>query len=101
VGVKPRIDTDIEFSFVHESLSGSKTFNQLDPSHVEAKAILLPKRSKKGAESFEDLDVEEYEFDIIYDQSKGVWVSSLRSGNYLINMRAKGFKELNQFVEIQ
>lgn len=69
VGVKPRIDTDIEFSFVHESPSGNKSYNQLDPSHVEAKAILLPKvLSKKEAHSFEDMDVEEYEFDIIYDQ---------------------------------
>lgn len=40
VGVKPRIDTDIEFQFVKST--GDNTFANLDPQHVEAKAILLP-----------------------------------------------------------
>jgi hypothetical protein len=31
VGVKPRIDTDIEFSFVHESLGGNKSYVKLEP----------------------------------------------------------------------
>lgn len=43
VGVKPRIDTDIEFAFVKEG--HDKTFQRLDPSQVEAKAILLPSGS--------------------------------------------------------
>ena len=30
VGIKPRIDTDIEFSFVKET--GDKSFQKLDPS---------------------------------------------------------------------
>jgi len=36
VGVKPRIDTDIEFTFANE-------IDKLSPEIVEARAVLLPK----------------------------------------------------------
>jgi hypothetical protein len=47
------------------------------------------------------MDEEEYEYDIIWDSTKGVWVTTLRSGQYLVSMRAKGFKELNEYIEIK
>jgi hypothetical protein len=38
---------------------------------VEAKAILLPKRiSNKEASEFDDMEEEEYEFDILWDSNK-------------------------------
>ena len=49
----------------------------------------------------EDLDLEEYEFDIIYDTSKSVWVSTLINGNYLVNVKSPGFKEVNQLLQIR
>jgi hypothetical protein len=43
---------------------------------------------------------EEYEFDILWDNKKGLWVTILKSGRYLINVKAKGFKEFNKFIQI-
>lgn len=43
---------------------------------------------------------EEYEFDILWDVKKQLWVSTLRQGRYLINVKAKGYKELNKYIEL-
>ena len=43
---------------------------------------------------------EEYEFDILWDTRKELWVATLRPGNYLINVKAKGFKEFNQHIQL-
>jgi hypothetical protein len=44
VGVKPRIDTDIEFTFLTENYdSKGNKHEKLRPEILEAKAILLPK----------------------------------------------------------
>lgn len=59
----------------------------------------------KGAKdydpAYDDADEEEYEHDIIWDSSKALWVSCLKDGKYLISMRAKGFKELSEYIEIR
>jgi hypothetical protein len=65
VGVKPRIDTDIEFAFVRET--HDKSFAKIDPNQVEAKAILLPLVKGDDDEAGYDMDEEEYEHDIIWD----------------------------------
>ena len=46
------------------------------------------------------MDLEEYEFDIVWSPEKSLWVTTLMNGNYLITARAKGFKELNEVVKI-
>lgn len=46
------------------------------------------------------MELEDYEFDILWDENKGAWVADLQRGNYLINMKAPGFKEVNQFLEL-
>lgn len=96
VGMKPRIDTDIEFQFVYENISGGQRSQKLQPEKVDARAILLP-RILRGNEvsEIEDMIEEEYEFDILWDARKELWVATLRPGNYLINVKAKGFKEFN------
>jgi cobyric acid synthase len=101
VGVKPRIDTDIEFSFVKET--GDKSFQKLDPALVEAKAIILPGGKGDGDErdDLDDMDEEEYEHDIIWDSNKALWVTTLKNGKYLISMKAKGYKELNEYIELK
>ena len=44
------------------------------------------------------MEEEDYEFDILWDSKKQLWVTTLRNGKYLINVKAKGFKELNEYV---
>lgn len=46
------------------------------------------------------MEDEEYEFDILWDSRKGLWVTTLKNGRYLINAKIRGFKELNEYVEI-
>lgn len=72
------------------------------PDIVEAKAILLPRvlRNSDDASEYEDLEEEEYEYDILWDSNKQLWVTTVKNGGYLINAKIKGFKEINEFVEI-
>lgn len=46
------------------------------------------------------MDLEEYEFEIVWNKEKEVWVTTLINGEYLLNVKAKGFKEINQRVFI-
>lgn len=46
------------------------------------------------------MDLEEYEFDILWNSEKEVWVTTLVNGNYLINVKAKGYKEINEVIAI-
>jgi hypothetical protein len=48
----------------------------------------------------DDMDEEEYEFDILWDSQKKLWVTTIKSGHYLINVKARGFKEFNKYVHI-
>jgi len=62
---------------------------------------LLPRIVHNGeATDFEDMMEEEYEFDILWDSKKGLWVTTLRNGSYLLNAKIKGFKEINEYIEI-
>jgi hypothetical protein len=45
-------------------------------------------------------DMEEYEFDIVWSKDKGIWVTTLRDGHYLVNAKCKGYIELNEIIEI-
>jgi hypothetical protein len=62
---------------------------------VQAKAILVPKLAKdKKKKKDEDQPVlEEYEFDILYDNDKRQWTTDLLKGKYLINVKAPGHPE--------
>lgn len=44
------------------------------------------------------MEEEDYEFDILWDNSKELWTTILRPGTYLINAKVKGFKELNEYI---
>lgn len=46
------------------------------------------------------MELEEYEFDIIWSQEKKLWVTTLIKGTYLINIKAKDFKEINEMIKI-
>jgi hypothetical protein len=47
------------------------------------------------------MDLEEYEFDIVWSKEKEVWVTTLLNGEYLLNVKAKGFKEINERIHIK
>lgn len=66
---------------------------------VSAKALLIPTQEGHGSQ-LEDMDLEEYEFDIVWNKEKEVWVTTLINGDYLLNVKAKGFKEINQRIFI-
>ena len=67
VGLKPRIDTSIEFMF----FTGEPNYPQkLKPQTVEAKAILLPTPIAKKNNNFDEIELEDYEFDILWDESR-------------------------------
>lgn len=100
IGLKPRIDNDIEFQFVYDP-HHNNNFEPVPHHLVIAKAVLLPKPLVKGeAAEFDDMDLEEYEFDILWDEKKELWVTTIKNGSYLINAKIKGYKEINEYVEI-
>lgn len=71
--------------------------------NIDAKAILIPdavsdKDNSRAA--LENMDLEEYEFDIVWSSEKNLWVTTLMNGQYLINAKFKGFKELNEVIKI-
>lgn len=69
VGVKPRIDTDTEFTFFNENFdSKGNKHEKLRPEIVEAKAILLPRIISSNEDpEIDEMDEEEYEYDILWD----------------------------------
>jgi hypothetical protein len=92
VGVKPRLDNDFEFKFIRED---SVAVNH---SKLEARAILLPEKDKKA--QYDESNLEEYEYDIVWSNLKQLWVTTLYNGTYLINVKAEGFKEINEIGTI-
>ncbi len=79
----------------------NKNFELVRHDIVEAKAILLPKIMQNDeASEFDEMEDEEYEFDILWDSKKSLWVTTVKNGRYLINAKVKGFKEINEYVEI-
>ena len=46
------------------------------------------------------MELEEYEYDIVWSNEKRMWVTTLTTGTYLINVKAKGYKEINNVIQI-
>ncbi len=46
------------------------------------------------------MELEEYEFDILWDEKKECWVAKLMPGSYLLTVKAKEYMELNQCIEV-
>lgn len=46
------------------------------------------------------MEFEEYEFDIVWSHQKQSWVQTLKNGRYLVNVKATGFKEVNEMIEV-
>jgi aspartokinase-like uncharacterized kinase len=62
---------------------------------IDAKAILLPYGENDQS------DLEEFDFDILYDAVLEVWVSTLVAGTYLIVAKSREFKELNEVISVR
>jgi hypothetical protein len=60
----------------------------LKKDSVEARAILLPNLAGGKKNQCDEMEMEEYEFDILWDERKQLWVANLIAGNYLINVKA-------------
>ncbi len=96
VGIKERIDTDVEFLFSslmvgQQPGQEGQDYESLNFQKVEAKAIYIETNE-------DDMDFEEYEFDIVWSPQKQRWVQTLKNGKYLINVKALGYKELNEVI---
>jgi hypothetical protein len=45
--------------------------------------------------------VDDYEFEALYDSESGFWTADLFNGNYLLNVKAAGHAEVNQYIEVR
>ena len=59
---------------------------------LEAKAIFIGQT--------DELEFEEYEFDLSWSHEKESWVSVLKLGKYLLTAKASGYSEINHVIEI-
>lgn len=82
VGVRAREDFQAKFDFL-ENVQGQ--MEQVEAA-VDAKAVLLPAEGQ---------DLEEFDFDILFDRNLGVWTATLVSGSYLITVKSPAHKEFN------
>jgi len=90
IAMKSRLDSIIEFSLMSESANGAQ--HKLKPDNVNIKAILLP--SMPGVDDqFIPKNLEDYEFEVLFESEKGVWSADLFNGNYLINVKSPGHAE--------
>lgn len=59
---------------------------------LDIRAILLPGRGQE--------EVEEFEYDILYEEDRRIWSASLPNGRYLIVVKSPKFKEINEIVTV-
>jgi hypothetical protein len=85
--VRPRIDLQVKFNFLETENGQNRQTKKVND--IDVKAILLP-----DPERDED-DLEEFEFDILYDSDKKLWTGTMVDGSYLITMKSHKFKEIN------
>lgn len=86
IGIKPRIDLCAKFNFVVNENGRVEQSEQIN--FIDAKAILLPERDRP------DADAEDFEFDVLYDNEKKLWTSTLISGTYMLVVKSKIYKEI-------
>lgn len=94
--MKPRVNSKIEFSL--SSKSETSQLTRMNYSNVTMKAIMIPSVTNRD---FIEKELEDYEFDVLYDSDKAVWTSDLITGDYLINVKSPGHVETSQYIEIR
>jgi len=91
VGVRAREDFMAKFDFL-EQVQGRNEQVQ-DRREIDAKAVLLPGREQQ--------DLEDYDFDVLFNDTLKVWTATLVSGTFLVTVKSKHFKEFNQVVSVK
>jgi len=54
--------------------------------------VLVPGRGQE--------DVEDFEYDILYEEDKRIWSANLPNGKYLVVCKSHKFKEVNEIVNV-
>lgn len=67
------------------------------PECVEAKAIFL---YHKDVTENDSASMEEYEYDLVYNKTKQRWTTTLSYGHYLLTVKFKDHKEINEVIHI-
>lgn len=96
VAMKPRAESSIEFHLMSTGANGVQ--HKMKSEGVNVKAILLP---TMPLDQDNQAELDEYEFDVLFDTEKGAWTADLFNGNYLINVKAPGYAESNQHCEVR
>lgn len=96
IGIKPKIDLQARFSFVEMENGQEKQIS--NTGALDVKAILLPEEQNA---KFQELELEEYEYDVLFDESKGFWASTLPNGTYLLTVKSNIYKEINEVFSIK
>ena len=101
VCMKPRPSPTVLFKFYSASATGQQ--NRISPEKIQAKAILVPKIAKDKKKKKDDQApvMEEYEFEILYNEEKRTWSADLEKGTYLINVKAPGHPETCQIIKVK
>ena len=92
IGMKPRLDSTIEFLIL--SQNETKHTERIAHKGTQIKAILLPSENSPKEE-------EQNEFEILYDREKDKWTAELPNGSFIINVKASGHSETNQYIEVK
>ena len=93
VGVRARADFQAKFNFLENNQGKNEQVSDINA--IDAKAVLLPSQEQDQS------DMEEFDFDILFDKNLGLWSSTLVTGSYLITVKSKGFKEFNTVVPVK
>ena len=101
--MKPKSNPAVHFNIYTASKTGQQI--KLRPEEVTVKAILVPKilkDKKKDKKSKEGEPVlEEYEFEVLWNTNLNKWITELANGKYLINVKAPGHPEFNQYIKVK
>jgi hypothetical protein len=93
VGVRARTDFQAKFNFLENNQGRNEQV--ADINSIDAKAVLLPSVDQDQS------NMEEFDFDILFDKNLGVWSSTLVTGSYLITVKSRAFKEFNTVVPVK
>lgn len=104
VCMKPKANPSVHFNIYSAAETGQQI--KIRPENVVVKAILVPKivkEAKKDKKKNKDPDpvLEDYEFEVLWDADHRQWITELVNGKYLINVKAPGHPEFNQYIKVK
>jgi len=91
VGVRQKQDKLVHVNFLEQENDRSKQIRSTD--QLDIKAVLLPAAKQD--------DLEDFEFDIIYDDDQKIWTAQLPDGTFLLTVKSNEFKEINETIVVK